>query len=88
MSIPKYRPCCVACGRVMRVEAIGFYTLEMAPGADNEPEPYQLYATDLYQCPRCSAQVTVVTHNNPLIARHEKAFAETADANLHVEVLA
>ena len=65
-----HRPVCVKCECELRPETCGVGTLDMFNPSDKpEPQPYQMWDSDLYKCPKCGYEIMAGFGDNP-IAHH------------------
>jgi len=66
------RPICVACQVEMRCIKNDFYAVLMA---NEPPEPYQIWASDKWACPKCGIEILTGFAQKPVAESWQEAFA-------------
>ncbi len=70
-----HRPVCIKCHCELRPDLNGIGVLDMA-----DWEPYELYAADIWGCPKCGVQIAGGFALNPISAHYEPRFQEIIDS--------
>jgi len=80
------KPICVKCEVEFRMEKAGIYVKEMFR---KNKEVYKLWSADLWECPRCGAQIVFGFGNNPLVhhADEEKMKAKLKELETGEQVV-
>ena len=67
------RPVCVKCECELQREESGVGLLDMFnPSHKPGPQPYQIWDSDLWKCPKCGYEVIFGFGNDPLARHFEK----------------
>jgi len=77
---------CVSCKVFMRPAKVGAEIVEMTEGHEGTVIPYQLWSSDMLECPSCGAKVCMIMPTQqPIMQHYEEGFAARIESvNLHV----